>query len=72
MVEDGHRIGKGAGPDLHERNQDDDGDDDDNGVEPVAHEVEVKGKLVGKLDSYSHLIFFYHLGKSSIKKRPFL
>ena len=75
MVEDGHRIGKGAGPDLDERNQDDDGDadgdddgaDDDDGVEPVAHEVEVKGKLVGKLDSHGHLIFFDHLLRENIK-----
>ena len=61
-MEDGHRIGKGAGPDLNKKkswldhgDDDDDDPDDPDDVQPVAHEVEVKGKLVGQLHSHSHL-----------------
>ena len=68
-MEDGQRIGNGAGPDLNEKkscldNNDHDDDDDDHDdpddVQPVAHEVEVKGKLVGQLYSHSHLSCRYY------------
>ena len=70
FVEDGHRIGKGAGPDLNEKimfgswrswwwwdHQDNEDHDD---AQPVAHEVEMKGKLMGQLHSHGHLIGKYH------------